>query len=71
MVAKLDHNPAATHFMRNRAGSSGAREGVEYEIAWICGDLDYPLEESFWFGRCKGLNVRQKLSKMVASCLLI
>jgi hypothetical protein len=35
VLAQLDHDPAAAHFVRDRASCAGAGEGVEDEVAWV------------------------------------
>ncbi|MNR15036.1 hypothetical protein D3C85_1315460 [compost metagenome] len=53
VFAQLDHDPAAAHFMGHSAGSAGAAEGVENEVAGVGGNSQNFAEQPLWLWSCK------------------
>ena len=69
MLAELDHDPAAAHLVRHRAGRAGTREGVEDKVAGIGGNCQNPFNEPLWFWRCKRLSTYRHNSSHFCACL--
>ena len=43
VVSQFNADPAATHFMGYCGGGAGTEKGVEDEVAWVGGDVEYSL----------------------------
>jgi len=55
MLAQLDHDPAATHFVGDCAGRAGTGEGIQDEVARVGGECKHSMEKFFWFRILKNI----------------
>jgi hypothetical protein len=55
VLAQLDHDPAAAHFVGDGAGGAGTGEGVEDQVARLCCNFQHTLDETLWLWGNKNL----------------
>ena len=60
MVAKLNANPTAAHFVRNGGSGAGTEEGVENKVAGVGSDVKYAVNESLGFRCVKGMSLTKQ-----------
>ncbi len=53
MLAHLNTDVTASHFMGDRRGGTRPEEGVQYEVAGIGGYMDNAIKQTFWLWRRK------------------
>ena len=55
VLAQLDADPVAVHFMGDCSGGARAEEGVEDKVTGFGGKGEDALDEAFWFRGCKNI----------------
>ena len=55
VIAHLDTDPAAAHFVGDGGGGAAAEEGVKNDVPCICCDLNDSLQKSLRFWRSEGI----------------
>ena len=49
MLPQLNSDPPPPHLVRHRRRRAGAEEGVEHEVAGVCGEVDTNVNEFLGF----------------------